>query len=81
VTAVDIPDQAMDIAWRTFSESLAEAGSHLDYVEALADAITAIAPIIVAAEFRRQVDQGLACTVDETWLIERADELDPQGIS
>jgi hypothetical protein len=75
--SLDIPDQAMDIAWRTFSES----SSHLDYVTALADAITAIAPIIVAAEFRRQVDHGLACTVDEQWLIERADELDPQGIS
>jgi hypothetical protein len=92
VSTVDIPGQAMDVAWRTFSESLAEAGSHLDYVEALADAITAAAPLIVATELRRQADiqqeivgsyttqafRRVAVTAVHR-LRDRADKLDPSG--
>jgi hypothetical protein len=90
LSTVDIPDQAWDVAWRTFSESLAEADSHLDYVEALADAITAAAPLIAATELRRIVDLFVSesrtpmdlrqlVTYVVSLLQRRADELDPPG--
>jgi hypothetical protein len=84
VTAVDIPDQAMDVAWRTFSESLSQADSHLDYVEALADAITAAAPLIVATELRRLADELYEGPQRWPWskaglLRDRANELTPPG--
>jgi hypothetical protein len=83
VSVVDIPEEAMDVAWRAFSESLSQADSHLDYVAALADAITVAAPLIVAAELRRMADEVEAAETDSMWgrreLRYRADELDPTG--
>lgn len=47
----NIPDRIWAVAWRTF------AGHEDDHVEGLADAITAAAPLIVAAELRRRADE------------------------
>lgn len=71
MSTVDIPEEAMDVAWRAF------AAHEDDYVAALADAITAAAPLIVAAELRRFAGAfplGFALV-----LTRRANELDPPG--
>lgn len=85
-TRLDIPEEVLDVAWRAF-------GAHEDdYVAALADAITAAAPLIVAAELRRFIGvmevpirwggfsravPGLEVAVGA--FRQRADELDPPG--
>ena len=66
MSTVDISDHAMDVAWRAFNET---SGEYLDYATALADAMTAAAPLIVSTELRRIADAH----------DDRANELDPPG--
>jgi hypothetical protein len=89
----DIPDQAMDVAWRVFSRSYDTNDQEL--CTALADAITAAAPLIVATELRRQAESADARASDASYesteevteallnearhLRARANELDPPG--
>jgi hypothetical protein len=50
MSRLDITEAAMNVAWREFTDSV-------DHVAALADAITAAAPLIVASELRRLADE------------------------
>lgn len=76
---LDIPDHAMDAAWRTFADVYVK-NDH-DLCAALADAITAAAPLIAAAELRRLATTTLRTSEDVSCLdlLRRADELDPPG--
>lgn len=76
---LDIPEEIMDVAWRTFNATLDES----DSCNAVVDAITAAAPLIVAAELRKLAEE---CLSTQPWslltkLCERADELDPPVVS
>lgn len=69
IATLDVPPEAMAVAWRAFI-------AHDDQAIALADAITAAAPIIVATELRRLVEK-FGWEADNQVLDQRADDLDP----
>lgn len=74
MSGLNIPDKAMDVAWRAF------AAHEDDYVAALADAITAATPLIVATELRRiaEIADHYANNADKL-AGKAADALSPSG--
>lgn len=77
----ELPERILDVAWRTFSESQRQ---HNCDSTALADALTAVAPMIRAEELRRVAYCCAAPSLDAyltPMLHARADELDPDGAS
>lgn len=89
VSTVDIPEHVTAVAWRAFDATHTQTG---DLPTALADALTAAAPLLIATvrrqmagELLKRVENGEWSQSDETirilvtYLAVRANRLDPKG--
>ena len=73
MSAIIIPEHVASVAWREFVTTHAE--TH-DLPTALADALTAAAPLLIAAAYR-QTAPDTNCLDDCDLLTDLASELDP----